>query len=168
MERDMLFRSLSRFAATLMLAMLAATFALGAAACAPPEPTRDVELDDSAGVRGSDANSDGVRDDVAEVIEKLPVDAPMRSYLTESMVLEQRIMELDLTADPTELTEESYEIASGVNDLITCPPAGLDASDARTRAGQLRALVSNTPERQSQIAAFSALIDGRAFPAPSC
>lgn len=168
MQREMLSSSVSRRCAHLLLAVVAAASVLGAAACAPPDPTGDVTLDESTTLPGSDGNGDGVRDDVGEVIENLPVDATMKTYLTESMVLEQRIMGLDMASDPTALAEESYEIASEVNELISCPPTGLDPADARTRADNLRALVANTEARQAQIAAFSALIDGRAFPAPDC
>jgi len=147
--------------------VVAAICVLPIAACAKDQPSNQgVEIDQSADLAGVDANADGVRDDVAEVVRQLPVSDEMRTYLSAGAKVEQRIMTLDTasagTADP------AYDIASDANRLISCVPAGLDPADAHKHADDIQALVENTSQRQEQVGAFSALIDGRDFPGPAC
>ena len=153
-------RSLSRVVAALLIGATAVT-----AACTPPEDG-PVALDGTDTVAGVDADGDGVRDDIEMVIAKLGVKGPMRDHLTEAMRLEQSIMTLDTTGP--DATTTAYDLAAAVNGLISCPPEGVDLVEANDHADNLRMLMANTPEREAQIAAFTALINGRAFPAPAC
>src|SRR4051794_21810138 len=76
--------------------VVAAICVLPIAACAKEQPpSQGVEVDQSTALAGTDANSDGIRDDVAEAIRQLPVTAEMRAYLSEGAKVEQRIMTLD-------------------------------------------------------------------------
>lgn len=140
--------------------------AFAAAGCAPDQPKAPVTVDESGTPAGVDANADGVRDDVAEVIAALPVTIQMRTYLNDSAKVDQRVMTLDPTAADASAT--AYDIATDANRLISCVPAGLDPTDARDRAEAVRLLIANTDEREAAEAAFSKLIDGRTFPAPTC
>ena len=137
------------------------------AACAKEQPpNQGVEIDQSTDVPGVDANSDGIRDDVAEAIRQLPVTEEMRTYLYDGAKVEQRIMTLDTASAGA--ADTAYDIASDANRLISCVPSGLDQADARKHADDIQALVENTAQRQEQVGAFSALINGRDFPAPAC
>ena len=115
---------------------------------------------------GPDSDGDGVRDDVADAIRRLPVTPEMRSYLSETAQVEQRIMKLDTTSDGAR--EAAYAIAQEANRLISCVPTTLDVHDAWDQADTIQALVENTPERRDQVRKFSHLIDGRDFVEPTC
>ena len=153
-------RPVSRAVAALLLGVTAAT-----AACTPPEDG-PVALDDTATVTGADNNGDGVRDDIEEIIAKLDVSSTMREHLTATMRVEQNIMALDTTSG--DAPTAAYELATAANELISCPPEGVELTDANDQAQNLRMLMANTPEREAQIEAFAALINGRAFGAPTC
>ncbi len=143
--------------------------ALVAPSCAPADPTtRPAALDDSAPPSGTDGNGNGVRDDIDRAIAQAPVDSQMKAYLTDTAKVEQRIMALDVNGDPQAAADAAYGIASDANKLLSCVPSGLDPADALERAENLRLLIANTDEREAQLAAFSRLINGRAFPAPEC
>jgi hypothetical protein len=148
--------------------LLGGSAVLVAPACAPTDPGPSAAaLDESASPSGTDADGNGVRDDIDQAIDQAPVNGQMKAYLIESAKVEGRIMALDVEGDPG-AADTAYEIASDANRLVSCVPAGLDPVDALGWAENLRLLIANTDEREAQLAAFSRLIDGRAFPAPDC
>lgn len=131
--------------------------------CSMVGPGRTV---DAAVLAGPDSDGDGVRDDVAEAIRRMPVSPDMRAYLAQTAEVEQRIMTLDTTAEGAR--ETAYAIAQEANRLISCVPATLDVHDAWDQGDTVQALVENTPERRAQVRKFSRLIDGRDFVEPTC
>lgn len=158
--------SMRRVAASVMLG---ASTLLVASACVPEDPAAGpVPLDESTQAPGVDGNRNGVRDDIDKAIAQAPVSEEMRSYLTETARVDERVMRLDVAGDPAAAAAEAYEIASEANMLVSCVPTGLDPIGALQRAEDLRLLIANTDAREAQVAAFSKLIDGRAFPAPDC
>lgn len=135
----------------------------------PTDPSPSpAALDESPSPSGTDSNDNGVRDDIDQAIAQAPVNGQMKAYLTETAKVEERIMALDVNGDQQAAKNAAYEIASDANQLVSCVPEGLDPLDALERAENLRLLIANTDEREAQLAAFSQLIDGRAFPEPEC
>ena len=121
---------------------------------------------DRAALVGVDDDGDGVRDDVAEAIDRLPVSPQMRTYLWETARVEQRIMLLDTRAAGAR--DEAFAIAQAANRLISCVPEPLDVHEAWGYADTIQALVEDTSERDAQVGAFAHLIDGRDFVEPTC
>lgn len=158
-------RQLPRVAVACLTTFLVVFAGLG---CGSSEPKSPVTLDESTSIAGPDRDENGVRDDIDEVIASLPVAPEMRTYLSQSAAVEQRIMMLDINGDPAAAKSEAFRIATDANRLISCVPAGLDEEEANDRTDVLQSLIEDTDERQAQVAAFSKLINGRSFPEPRC
>jgi len=162
-------RGNSRIFSVCVVAVGVGLAAFAATGCSPTDPSPGpAALDESSAAQGADTNSNGVRDDIDKVISQAPVTAEMRLYLTETAQVTERIMALDVDGDQQAARDVAYEIASDSNRLTSCPPAGVDADEAFLQSENLDFLILNTVEREAQYAAFSKLIDGRAFPEPTC
>jgi hypothetical protein len=150
------------------MAMAVAAVALATAvACSPDEPKPPTAIDESASLVGTDANNDGVRDDIEKVVADLPVNQETKAHLLELAASEQEVMALDLSGNPEATRAKAYDLATK-QFALDCVPAGVDKAEWRTRSESLLLLILNTDQRNAQEESFNKLVDGRAFPLPDC
>ena len=148
-------------------ALLAVTV-VGAIACAPQEPKSPVPLDESASLVGVDADEDGVRDDVEEVIDAMPVTQALKDHLRIYAEIQQRIMAADFSGDEGTAKALAYELAQETFRTDDCLPDGVDQQEFREKRDAVTLIILNTDERNEQDAMLSHLIDGRDFPSADC
>jgi len=149
------------------MALAAVALAATAVACSPDEPKSPTAIDESSSLVGTDANNDGVRDDIEKVVADLPVNQETKAHLLELAASEQEVMALDLSGNPEATRAKAYDIATK-QFALDCVPAGVDKAEWRTRSESLLLLILNTDQRNAQEESFNKLVDGRAFPLPDC
>lgn len=160
-------RSWRRAIAPLSIAALSSA-ALVVVGCTPDPVKPPVTLDQGTALQGADANHDGIRDDVAQVIDSLPTTEAVKTELRAFAKNQQKVMTLDVSGDPQAAATAAYEVATETNHIISCLPSDVTFDEFDQRSDVLDAVILNTDQRRDQMATFEHLIDGRSFPEPTC
>jgi hypothetical protein len=115
---------------------------------------------------GEDRDGNGVRDDVDGRLRLIAPSGPLAGYLTDVARNTQQVVVLDTGA--ADARETAFRLATVTNELVSCPPPGVDRQRARELGDEVQGSVADTAERKAKLEEFSALISGRSFPAPDC
>ena len=118
-------------------------------------------LDHSAGLGGTDTNSNGVRDDIDTWITRQNVSIPQQSALTQHARSLQSALVVDLNA-PVAVSNASLAIGRG----IACIWSRFDNATANRVAGDLEKFTVNTKERAIVYMKFSIALSGSVLAMP--
>ncbi len=122
-------------------------------------------LDYSGSIAGTDANNDGLRDDVADFIQTLPDSAVQKNALRQVSTAIRAAMLLGSTGDRKTkgLREASWNIGRATKCLWQRYGGG---STANNHLKLIRQATANTQRRFDSYMKFSALTSGYALPSP--
>lgn len=124
------------------------------------------KLDRSSALAGTDANTDGVRDDIATYIASLPYDASQKTALMQLASSLQMALTADIS-DPAAMDAARLAIGRGINCVFSSFPAAADTARAAQVTTDLQELTMNTKERVKAYLVFTGSSDGVVLPNPS-
>lgn len=123
------------------------------------------ELDHSTSVSGTDANGDGVRDDIESFIASLPDSEEQRNALRQVSIAiaDAMLLGADGNTDKDTLRASSIEIGRAVKCLWNRYGGG---SAANEQLKLIRQITANTPERFNGYMQFNTSTNGFALQSP--
>lgn len=130
----------------------------------------DVVLDESSSLLGSDANSDGVRDDIEQAISKMPESDEVKSLFRAFSSAGQDLLRLDTSERTPAIVAEALSTAEGQWSYMYCSPDGTTYDEWYEKLQVLDAMQLNTAERQAKSQAVNQLLAGsviRSLPCPT-
>ncbi|MEZ8143896.1 chromosome partitioning protein ParA [Enterovibrio sp. FF113] len=124
----------------------------------------DHTLDRTDSLTGTDANQDGIRDDIEEFLNMLEVEEPVRNALKQNARHVQDNLHYDFTEDTPENEDLAFEISKNYLKVIACEGfLGMPVRDMTNTSKTLVALTYNTKARTMAFLAYNRLLDGNYY-----
>ncbi|ARP38396.1 MULTISPECIES: chromosome partitioning protein ParA [Vibrio] len=118
-------------------------------------------LDRSDSLTGTDANNDGIRDDIEAFINALEVTEPVRKSLKQNARYSQENLYHDFSKKTKANIDKAMAMGNKYNKVIACKKfVGIPVRDRTNTGKTTRALTYNTKARTMAYLAYSHLLDG--------
>ncbi|CAH6917054.1 Chromosome partitioning protein ParA [Vibrio chagasii] len=118
-------------------------------------------LDRSDSLTGTDANNDGIRDDIEAFIDALEVPEPVRKALKQNAHYTQENLYHDFSQNTDANIKKSLYISDKYDKVIACKEfVGIDVDDRINTSNTITALTYNTKARTMAYLAYNHLQDG--------
>lgn len=118
-------------------------------------------LDRSDSLTGTDANNDGIRDDIEAFIDALEVTEPVRKALKQNARYTQENLYHDFSQKTHANIKKALEISYKYDEVLACKEfVGIAVRDITNTGQIIRALTYNTKARTMAYVAYNHLQDG--------
>ncbi len=118
-------------------------------------------LDRSDSLTGTDANNDGIRDDIEAFIDALEVTEPVRKALKQNAHYAQESLHHDWGKKTNVNIRKALDISHKYGKVIACKEfVGIDVDDRINTSNTITALTYNTKARTMAYLAYNHLLDG--------
>ncbi|CAH7209524.1 Chromosome partitioning protein ParA [Vibrio chagasii] len=118
-------------------------------------------LDRSDSLTGTDANNDGIRDDIEAFIDALEVPEPVRKALKQNAHYTQENLYHDFSQNTDANIKKALDISSQYDKVLACEEfVGIDIDDGINTSNTITALTYNTKARTMAYLAYNHLQDG--------
>lgn len=118
-------------------------------------------LDRSESLTGTDANKDGIRDDIEAFIDALEVTEPVRKALKQEARQAQESLYHDWSEKTDANIRRALRIADKYNKVLACKEfVGIGIDDSISTANTIDALTYNTKARTMTYLTYNHLLDG--------
>lgn len=120
-------------------------------------------LDSSAATAGADANQDGVRDDVASLIDAWPISVGRRVAAKKYAMAVQAIMAPSSFSALT--VDQAYQLQQELSFRESCLASTSGFASARLMAGVIRGATANSTARRERLSGFLNALSGSSYEA---
>ncbi|SBS62840.1 chromosome partitioning protein ParA [Vibrio atlanticus] len=118
-------------------------------------------LDRSDSLTGTDANNDGIRDDIEAFIDALEVTEPVRKALKQNARYTQENLYHDFSQKTHANIKKALEISYKYDEVLACEEfVGIDIDDGINTSNTITSLTYNTKARTMAYLAYNHLQDG--------
>ncbi|CAH7095481.1 Chromosome partitioning protein ParA [Vibrio chagasii] len=118
-------------------------------------------LDRSDSLTGTDANNDGIRDDIEAFIDALEVPEPVRKALKQNAHYTQENLYHDFSQKTDANIKKALDISSQYDKVLACEEfVGIDIDDGINTSNTITSLTYNTKARTMAYLAYNHLQDG--------
>ncbi|CAH6949581.1 Chromosome partitioning protein ParA [Vibrio chagasii] len=118
-------------------------------------------LDRSDSLTGTDANNDGIRDDIEAFIDALEVPEPVRKALKQNAHYTQENLYHDFSQNTDANIKKALDISSQYDKVLACEEfVGIDIDDGINTSNTITSLTYNTKARTMAYLAYNHLQDG--------